>query len=374
MSFGPLIILRVHEAMPLIYLLRLASRHMLLSIICCGLMCACSQLSSPLVAEPVESMAHALELVPVTVVDDGKMQELQLQALTIGRALAAEGMLVYVGDRVDPSLDSLVSSGMTIIIKRARSVLINVDGREIPFRTRQKHVAGVLADAGVTLTGLDFTHPQLLDYAGDEIRVIRLSERYRIDYEPIPFDKQWQGVADLEIDQTRMLQAGKNGLLARRVLVRLHNGVVEEEALVDEWVKIPPVSRVVGYGMQIPIRAMDTPYGPVEYWRAVPMYATSYSPSRAGTPLDAPWFGITRSGKVLKKGMVAIDMRLIPLGTPLYVPGYGLAIAEDTGSGVRGRMIDLGYEDDNFISWSTYLTVYWRTPVPPPSQITWILP
>ena len=126
--------------------------------------------------------------------------------------------------------------------------------------------------------------------------------------------------------------------------------------------------------MHIPIRAMDTPYGPVEYWRAVPMYATSYSPSRAGTPLDAPWFGITRSGKVLKKGMVAIDMRLIPLGTPLYVPGYGLAIAEDTGSGVRGRMIDLGYEDDNFISWSTYLTVYLRTPVPPPSQITWILP
>jgi 3D (Asp-Asp-Asp) domain-containing protein len=72
--------------------------------------------------------------------------------------------------------------------------------------------------------------------------------------------------------------------------------------------------------------------------------------------------------------MVATDPRLIPLGTRLYVPGYGLATVEDTGSGVRGRMIDLGYEDHNFRSWRAYLTVYLRTPVPPADQITWILP
>jgi 3D (Asp-Asp-Asp) domain-containing protein len=181
-------------------------------------------------------------------------------------------------------------------------------------------------------------------------------------------------VADLEIDQTRMVQAGQNGLLARRVRVPLQDGVVGEGALADEWVQNPPVSRILGYGMSIPIRIIDTPYGPVEYWRAVPMSATSYSPSRAGTPLNAPWFGFTRSGKVLKQGMVATDTRLIPLGTRLYVPGYGLATVEDTGSGVRGRMIDLGYEDHNFRSWRAYLTVYLRTPVPPSDQITWILP
>jgi 3D (Asp-Asp-Asp) domain-containing protein len=156
--------------------------------------------------------------------------------------------------------------------------------------------------------------------------------------------------------------------------VHLQDGIAGDVELTDEWVQTPPVSRVVGYGMSIPIRIIDTPYGPVEYWRAVPMYVTSYSPSRAGTPLDAPWFGLTRTGKVLKKGMVATDKSLIPLGTPVYVPGYGLATVEDTGSGVRGRMIDLGYEDHNFRSWRAYLTVYLRTPVPLASQITWILP
>ena len=104
------------------------------------------------------------------------------------------------------------------------------------------------------------------------------------------------------------------------------------------------------------------------------MLATSYSPSRAGTPVTAPWYGLTRTGKPLKKGMVAVDRRYIPLGSTMYVPGYGFATAEDTGSGIRGLMIDLGYEDHNYRSWRSYVTVYLRTPVPPLDQIVWILP
>jgi 3D (Asp-Asp-Asp) domain-containing protein len=104
------------------------------------------------------------------------------------------------------------------------------------------------------------------------------------------------------------------------------------------------------------------------------MYATSYSPSRAGVPPDAPWFGITASGKRLKKGLVAIDRSLIPFGTMMYVPGYGFAEAADTGSGVRGRWIDLGYEDDNWVSWSGNVTVYFLTPIPAPESIVYIFP
>ena len=356
------------------YISRAVTKLILLSVVLTVWLCACTSAASPKLVTPTESVATAPVLLPVSLLDDGKREELQLPAATVGQALAQAGRAVYVGDRVDPPLDALVRAGMSIEIVRARAVLIHVDGRELAFRTHQKQVASVLADAGVTLTGRDSTRPPLSAPVEDEIRVVRMAERYRIDYEPVPFDKQWQGVADLEIDQTRMVQAGQNGLLARRVRVPLQDGVVGEGALADEWVQNPPVSRILGYGMSIPIRIIDTPYGPVEYWRAVPMSATSYSPSRAGTPLNAPWFGFTRSGKVLKQGMVATDTRLIPLGTRLYVPGYGLATVEDTGSGVRGRMIDLGYEDHNFRSWRAYLTVYLRTPVPPADQITWILP
>jgi 3D (Asp-Asp-Asp) domain-containing protein len=56
----------------------------------------------------------------------------------------------------------------------------------------------------------------------------------------------------------------------------------------------------------------------------------------------------------------------------MYVPGYGYAEAADTGGGVKGRWIDLGYEDDNWVSWSGNVTVYFLTPVP--SSIVYVFP
>ena len=104
------------------------------------------------------------------------------------------------------------------------------------------------------------------------------------------------------------------------------------------------------------------------------MYATSYSPSRAGVPDDYEYFGITACGKQLVKGLVAIDRRYIPFYTRMYVPGYGYAEACDTGGGVKGRWIDLGYDDSNYEPWHQYVMVYFLTPVPPLDTIAWVFP
>jgi 3D (Asp-Asp-Asp) domain-containing protein len=53
--------------------------------------------------------------------------------------------------------------------------------------------------------------------------------------------------------------------------------------------------------------------------------------------------GRTASGLPVGHGVVAVDPSVIPLGTRLYVPGYGEAVAADTGSAVRGAMIDLWF-------------------------------
>jgi 3D (Asp-Asp-Asp) domain-containing protein len=94
------------------------------------------------------------------------------------------------------------------------------------------------------------------------------------------------------------------------------------------------------------------------------MYATSYHPSVTGD--------ITASGLPLRKGVAAIDIRYIPFYTRMYVPGYGEALAADTGSGVKGRWIDLGYSDDDYVSWHKWVTVYFLWP--PPENIVWIIP
>ena len=264
----------------------------------------------------------------INIIDDGDLISFESDSKTIGRVLVDANLDIYAGDDVEPPLDTLVYSGITINIKRSRPILIDVDGRAISFRTYHEKVADILMEAGIVLVGRDYSEPSLSSIAKGDIEVVRVFDEYRIEYEPVPFDKQWIGLPDLEIDRTRVHQSGKSGVLARRLRVR----------------------------------------------RAISMLATSYSPSRAGTPVTAPWYGKTRSGKVLKKGMVAIDTRYIPLGSTMYIPGYGFAVAEDTGSGIRGLMVDLGYEDHNYRSWRSYVTVYLRMPVPPLDQIVWILP
>jgi hypothetical protein len=74
------------------------------------------------------------------------------------------------------------------------------------------------------------------------------------------------------------------------------------------------------------------------------------------------------------KGLIAVDPRYIPLGTRLYIPGYGFAVAADTGGGVKGRFVDLGYSDNDYQSWSRVITIYFLTPTPPAGSIVWLIP
>jgi 3D (Asp-Asp-Asp) domain-containing protein len=51
--------------------------------------------------------------------------------------------------------------------------------------------------------------------------------------------------------------------------------------------------------------------------------------------------GNTASGLPVGKGVVAVDPKMIPLRTRMFVPGYGKAIAADVGTAIKGRIIDL---------------------------------
>jgi len=56
--------------------------------------------------------------------------------------------------------------------------------------------------------------------------------------------------------------------------------------------------------------------------------------------------GRTALGIPVRKGVVAVDPKLIPLGTKLHVPGYGRSIAADVGYAIKGRIIDLWMPND----------------------------
>jgi 3D (Asp-Asp-Asp) domain-containing protein len=69
------------------------------------------------------------------------------------------------------------------------------------------------------------------------------------------------------------------------------------------------------------------------------MSATAY------TAYDDGNGSYTYRGNLLRKGLVAVDPAQIPLGTRLYIEGYGYAIADDVGGAIKGNKIDLAFDN-----------------------------
>jgi 3D (Asp-Asp-Asp) domain-containing protein len=71
---------------------------------------------------------------------------------------------------------------------------------------------------------------------------------------------------------------------------------------------------------------------------------------------------------------VAVDPRVINLGQTVYVSGYGVAVAADTGGAIKGRRIDLCFNEDDLELWYHWVDVYLLAPAPPSEQVAWIIP
>jgi uncharacterized protein YabE (DUF348 family) len=313
---------------------------------------------------PVRITLH--RAVPFTLHDDDRAETFYTTAPTVGEALRRVGLTLYVADGVQPGLGERMSPGLDVHVNRSAPVTVQVDGRILRARTHRERVGDVLADLGVVLTGQDYTTPTLDASLGDDatIRVVRVSERFLTTQEPIPFDTAWQPDPDLEIDYQRVTQEGARGILEKRIRVHYEDGHEVSRVVDDQYVAVPPTTKILGYGTKIVVRTLSTPSGPVEYWRTIRMLATSYSAGTAGTSPSSPWYGRTATGMVMRHGLVAVDPRVIDLLSRVYVPGYGVGLAADTGGAIKGKRIDLGYDDDNLVLWYRWVDVYLLTPVP----------
>ena len=82
--------------------------------------------------------------------------------------------------------------------------------------------------------------------------------------------------------------------------------------------------------------------------------ATAYTagPESTGKTPEDPDYGITFSGWKADIGTIAVDPNIIELGSIVYVPGYGYAIALDTGEAIKGNKIDLFFHNvEDALNW-----------------------
>lgn len=72
--------------------------------------------------------------------------------------------------------------------------------------------------------------------------------------------------------------------------------------------------------------------------KPIKVFATAYSAYDQGNS------SYTATGTLVRKGEIAVDPHFIPLGTKVFIEGYGEAIAEDTGGLIKGNIVDLGFD------------------------------
>lgn len=112
--------------------------------------------------------------------------------------------------------------------------------------------------------------------------------------------------------------------------------------------KSPPAKQPPAY--QPPKKEPGVP----SYLYTLPVLATAY------TRYDEGCTDYTYRGTYLRRGLMAVDPKIIPFGTRVYVPGYGEAIADDIGGAIQGHHIDLAMDSlDEAFDWGAkHMTVY----------------
>ncbi len=324
---------------------------------------------------PLPASLAVRRSVPLDVDDNGTKLALQTSETNVGRALYQAGITVFLGDDVRPPLHTLITPGLEVVIRRSLPVSVQVDGQTIHTRTHGGTVADLLGELGIALIGQDYVVPGLSEQLKPEttVHVVRVLEEILTEQEPIAYEVAWQPDPNLEIDYQRVAQEGAPGVLQRRIRLRYEDGNEVSRVLEDEWVAQEPTTHIIAYGTQIVVRQMDTADGPIEYWRTLRVLATSYTSATSGKELSHPTYGITAVGWEMRKGIVAVDPRVVNLFQQLYVPGYGFGVAADTGGAIKGRRIDLGYDEDNLVLWYSWVDLYLLTPPPDPSKIRYII-
>jgi 3D (Asp-Asp-Asp) domain-containing protein len=307
---------------------------------------------------PIQSfnfIASDKDFTYVTVVDsDGDTRVYKTGRHTVHDFFLEAGITLRDRDLCDHGASDAIWDGMSIHIVRGMDVSVSVNG---VWETRR-----ITADTSVEqlLVLLQHEYETALVYDGDIHHEIIDGDRFAFytwqTYsftvsEAIPYDTlEWETSA-VRDGTSYVRQEGIQGEKEVTTGVVLIGGRESERDTTGiAWIS-EPIQQIIdiGTGGRLGTKT-DTSAPDFHYRKKFIMNASAYTAGYQCTgknPGD-PGYGITASGRHVRPGIVAVDPTIIPLGTHLYVEGYGFSIAADVGSAIKGYKIDLyieGLED-----------------------------
>ena len=254
------------------------------------------------------------------------------------------GIIIGEDEYFDMPEEALNGSA-EIYIRKKNAITLKVDGEEKTlYALNGETVADVLEKYQIALDSDDTISVPLTDEISDglELEIVRVAFSTAEETASIPFATEKRSTAKLDKGKSRVIQDGIKGSKKLVYSIKTENGKEVSREIVSEEILTQPVMKIIEQGTRVPDTSgvVKTWAGEtLQYKKVLNMTATAYTTERTSDK-------ITATGQVARVGLVAVDKRVIPLGSKLYIVSadgkswcYGKAVAADTG--VRGNKIDL---------------------------------
>jgi 3D (Asp-Asp-Asp) domain-containing protein len=267
---------------------------------------------------------------------DGKTTSVNASALDPKEVLSNAG--VYLGPRDEFRVVANEPGGTSIIeVFRAIPVTLS-NGAKIDVVWTGKPTVGEVAESQGYPARSFKTVPDAATRPTPnmEIRILTLSDKVMEKELPIPFPIVRQPDPMMEKGMEAVVEHGVPGKKLATVRQMFEDGQEAGFDILNEKVLEEPKPEVLKVGTR---EANDPNRGTIRFKKMLVMEATAY------TPFDDGQSGLTASGIPARHGVVSVDPRVIPLGTRIYVMGYGPALAADTGGAIKGARIDLCFDE-----------------------------
>ncbi len=213
-------------------------------------------------------------------------------------------------------------------------VEIRADGLTREVSTSQSDPADIVRKAGAALGPND-----IVSVGGKTIEIIRVEERLILVDTDLPFSTETRVDAKQAPGTSKVLTTGSTGIKRDIVKITLAGGREVGRETVFSQVVQEPVKKVVATN---PVRSVNKTA--VARGQVIPPGIQASAVMTFETTAYTYTGHNTATGLRPRVGLVAVDPQLIPLGTKMYIEGYGFAMAADTGGAIKGKIVDVFFE------------------------------